>query len=78
MSETYLQRILGSNEKIRMQTRQHWSVLIRDVLFEAVSIIAIIVLVSLVMAFITPGAWVVILYALILFSAVSAAWDILE
>jgi uncharacterized membrane protein YdbT with pleckstrin-like domain len=78
MSEVYLQRVMGTNEKIRMQTRQHWSVLIRDVIFEAFSIIAIIVLVSLVLAFIVPGAWVVILYALILFPAVSAAWDVLE
>jgi uncharacterized membrane protein YdbT with pleckstrin-like domain len=78
MSETYLKKILGSNEKIRMQTRQHWSVLIRDVSFEVISIIAIIVLVSLVLALIITGPWLVILYGLIIFPFISAVWDVLE
>lgn len=48
MRDSYLHSVLGENEDILLVTRQHWLVLLGEILVEAVLAVAIIVLISLV------------------------------
>ena len=47
MADTYLNNLLGENETILFVTRQHWLVLLGEILVEALLTIAIIVLVTM-------------------------------
>ena len=47
MKDTYLNNLLGDNETILLVTRQHWLVLLGEILVEALLTIAIIVLITM-------------------------------
>jgi len=47
MADTYLNNLLGENETILLVTRQHWLVLLGEILVEALLTAAIIVLVTM-------------------------------
>ena len=47
MKDTYLNNLLGENETILLVTRQHWLVLLGEILVEALLTIAIIVLITM-------------------------------
>ncbi len=47
MSDTYLKNLLGENETILFVTRQHWLVLLGEILVEALLTVALIVLVTM-------------------------------
>ena len=55
MAETYLESLLGDNEKIIHITRQHWFILIRWIFLELLTILAIIIVITLALIF-APGA----------------------
>jgi len=55
MAETYLESLLGDNEKIIHITRQHWFILIRSIFLELLTILAIIIVITLALIFV-PGA----------------------
>ncbi len=42
-TNTYLQRLLGENEKVILITRQHWFILARNIIFESFLILAIFI-----------------------------------
>ena len=55
MAETYLESLLGDNEKIIHITRQHWFILIRSIFLESLTILAIIIIITLALIF-APAA----------------------
>ena len=55
MAETYLESLLGDNEKIILVSRQHWFILIRSIFLEMLTILAIIIIITLALIF-APGA----------------------
>jgi hypothetical protein len=54
MADTYLNRLLGENENILLVTRQHWLVLLGEILVEALLTIALIVLVTMLLGLLNP------------------------
>ena len=51
MSTSYLERMLGENEKVEFVARQHWSILVRSILAEIVITIILLVAVSIAAAY---------------------------
>jgi uncharacterized membrane protein YdbT with pleckstrin-like domain len=48
MADSYLKSLLGQNEQVIFTTRQHWLILVGEILSESVLTIALFVLVSLI------------------------------
>lgn len=59
-TNSYLQRLLGENEKILLITRQHWLILARNILVEVLLILAIFVASLLLIVFLSVAAVIVI------------------
>jgi uncharacterized membrane protein YdbT with pleckstrin-like domain len=58
MADTYLNNLLGENETILFVTRQHWLVLLGEILVEALLTIAIIVLITMLLLLLpNPLIW---------------------
>jgi uncharacterized membrane protein YdbT with pleckstrin-like domain len=51
MSTSYLERMLGENEKVEFVARQHWSILVRSILAETVITIILLVAISIAAAY---------------------------
>jgi uncharacterized membrane protein YdbT with pleckstrin-like domain len=71
MRDSYLENLLGEREKILLLTRQHWLVLIRDILVEIV-----LVLVTLIWILWVPNPLIALGYLLLIIPIVSMARDI--
>jgi uncharacterized membrane protein YhdT len=78
MADRYLKNLLGENEKILLETRQHWFVLLRNILVEGVLIVAIIALVSAILTLTTDYEWVVICYLLVIPPIISGLFDFFQ
>lgn len=83
MADRYLKNLLGKNEQVIHRARQHWFVLVGEILSESVLSIALIVLVSVLMVFLwTPNPawapWVALGYLLLIFPLVSLWRDVLK
>src|SRR5512134_2128461 len=50
MPDNYIKNLLGQNEQILFVTRQHWLILVGEILSETVLAIALVVLISLTWA----------------------------
>ncbi len=76
MADTYLNKLLGENERIIIVTRQHWLILAGEIASETVLSIAFIVLIALIATLMVfPLAWVGLL--LLVFPLVSLWRDVL-
>ena len=76
MADTYLNKLLGENERIIIVTRQHWLILAGEIASETVLSIAFVVLVALIATLMVfPLAWVGLL--LLVFPLVSLWRDVL-
>lgn len=51
MSKTYLESLLGDNEKIILISRQHWFILASSIFLELLTILAIIIIITLALIF---------------------------
>jgi hypothetical protein len=74
MADTYLNKLLGENEQVIYVTRQHWLVLVGEILSESVLSIALIVLVTLLLVLPMPvpfAPWAALGYLLLAFPLVS-------
>lgn len=64
MAKTYLQSLLGQNEAILLVSRQHWFILLRDIVLEIV-LILIILVAAILLSFLWPFAWLGLVLALL-------------
>jgi uncharacterized membrane protein YdbT with pleckstrin-like domain len=69
MSLEYLQKQLGTNERILLSVRQHWAFLVKRAIWEILGFIAIIVVVFFVARWTPEQAWLDWGYALLLIPA---------
>ncbi len=79
--DPYLNSLLGTNEKILLECRQHWFVFVRNIFVEGIAIFSIILLVSSILLFWAPGtnnSWVIFGYLLILFPIISLVFDFFQ
>lgn len=74
MADTYLQSLLGQNERVLLITRQHWFVLLRAVALELILVIIIAAAVSLAALYFLLAA---VAYALALLPAARLVYDCL-
>src|SRR4030065_1653973 len=77
MSTSYLERMLGENEKVEFVARQHWSILVRSILAETVITIILLVAVSIAAAYtagIAPLAYILLLIPLALLTRDVLIW----
>jgi hypothetical protein len=51
MAKTYIQELMGQNERILLTTRQHWFVLLSNILLEIVLIVVLVLGISALTAF---------------------------
>jgi uncharacterized membrane protein YdbT with pleckstrin-like domain len=77
MSDAYLNRLLGSREKILYITRQHWSHLVQNILVEIVITLAILALITVVGLMLVPNPLVMLGYLAVLIPLVSLLRDVM-
>lgn len=75
MNDSYLNRLLGQNERVLFSTRQHGLVLLAEVLTETILSIAIVVLITLMAVLFLP--LVALGYVLLILPALSFLRDVL-
>ncbi len=82
MADRYLNSLLGDNEQILLQCRQHWSVFVRNILVEGVLILGLVALVTSVVVLAPLAAdvkkWVYWGYLQILPVLVSLIYDLMK
>jgi uncharacterized membrane protein YdbT with pleckstrin-like domain len=77
MEDTYLKQLLGEREKILLVTHQHWFILLRNILFEILLIIATLVAVTLVMLIWMPQPIAALGYILLIIPLISLTKDVM-
>ncbi len=76
MEDSYLNSLLGEREQIVLATRQHWFVLIREILVEIILAIVICVLVTLIWAMWLPDPLVALGYLFLILPLISILRDV--
>ena len=66
MTDNYLKNLLGNNEKITFVTRQHWLVLLDQVLSKSLLIVGMVILITLIWRIWLPHLPVAFAYLLLL------------
>ena len=77
MADTYLNSLLGENEKVIFVTHQHWLVLLGEILSETILAIALVILVTLVWLLWLPNLLIVLAYFLLILPLLSLGRDVL-
>jgi uncharacterized membrane protein YdbT with pleckstrin-like domain len=77
MADSYLKSLLGENEQILFVTRQHWLVLVAEIISETIITIALTILISLVWILWLPNPLIIVAYLLLLFPLLSLARDVM-
>lgn len=78
MAETYLESLLGDNEKIILVSRQHWFILISSIFLELLTILAISIIITLALIFIPTASPLLALgYLLLIIPLAFMAHDIM-
>ena len=77
MADRYLKNLLGENEHIIFVTRQHWLLLLVEILSEAVLAVALVVLITLIWWIWLPNPLILLGYGLLLLPFVSLLRDLL-
>lgn len=74
MAKTYVETMLGENEKVELIARQHWFLLLSSILAEIVVILALLVGLGLLIVVFPLAA---VLYVLVLIPAAKGSYDFL-
>jgi uncharacterized membrane protein YdbT with pleckstrin-like domain len=77
MADRYLKNLLGENERIIFVTRQHWLLLLVEILSEAVLAVALVVLITLIWWIWLPNPLILLGYGLLLLPFLSLLRDLL-
>jgi uncharacterized membrane protein YdbT with pleckstrin-like domain len=77
MADSYLKSLLGENEQILFVTRQHWLVLVAEIISETILTIALTVFISLVWILWLPNPLIIVAYLLLLIPLISLARDVM-
>jgi uncharacterized membrane protein YdbT with pleckstrin-like domain len=77
MADAYIRNLLGDREKILLVTRQHWFLLMRNILFELILIAVTVIAVSLVMVIWNPSPLTPLGYLIVLLPIASLVRDAL-
>ncbi len=77
MKDDYLHRLLGNNEHILLVSRQHWLVLLGEILTETILAVVVLGLVSLIWAAWIPNPLVALGYLLLILPILSLVRDVL-
>lgn len=81
MADPYLNSLLGTNEEILLECRQHWFVFVRNIFVEGIAIVSIVALVTFIKFILVPGpeySWVWFCYLLIIFPIISLILDFFQ
>jgi len=77
MTDSYLKNLLGDNEQIIFVTRQHWLVLLAEILSESILAVALVVLITLMWWIWLPHPLILLGYLLLLLPLLSLLRDVL-
>jgi len=77
MTNGYLNNLLAENEEVLLVTRQHWIVLLAEILPETILTIALVILISLIWLIWLPNPLVQFAYLLLLLPLFSLLRDVL-
>ena len=77
MTDNYLKNLLGENEHIIFVTRQHWLILLAEILPESILAVALVVLITLIWWIWLPNPLVWLAYLLLLLPLLSLLRDVL-
>ncbi|MBN1667368.1 MAG: PH domain-containing protein [Anaerolineales bacterium] len=77
MQDRYLTQLLGTNEKPILVTRQHWLVLLAEIITEVILTIFTFALITYVWVQWVDSGWIVLAYLLLSLPLVSLTYDVL-
>jgi membrane protein YdbS with pleckstrin-like domain len=77
MAKSYIDNLLGDNEKILLVTHQHWFVLLRSIVIELAFIILLLIGIT-IPVLISGISWAAFLYLLLLIPSVLIAWRVIN
>ena len=77
MTDNYLKNLLGENEHIIFVTRQHWLILLAEILPESILAVALVALITLIWWIWLPNPLVWLAYLLLLLPLLSLLRDVL-
>lgn len=78
MQDRYLKQLLGANEKPILVTRQHWLVLLAEIITELILTIVTFALITFIwVQWVGGGGWIVLAYLLMLLPLASLTYDVL-
>lgn len=78
MAKTYLESLLGDNEKVILISRQHWFILVSSIFLEMLIILAVIIIITLALIFIpTVSPLLALGYLLLIIPLALMAHDIM-
>ena len=77
MTNGYLKNLLAENEEVLLVTRQHWIVLLAEILPKTILTIALVILISLIWLMWLPNPLVPFAYLLLLLPLISLLGDVL-
>jgi membrane protein YdbS with pleckstrin-like domain len=75
MSNSYLENLLGDNEHILLESRQHWFIFVRSIFFESLVIAVILTGVTIAITTNQPYPWLKWGYFLLLIPVISFIYD---
>jgi uncharacterized membrane protein YdbT with pleckstrin-like domain len=75
MGNPYLESLLGDNEKILLESRQHWFVFVKSIIFESLVIAVILAGVTIAVTRNEPYPWLKWGYLLMLIPVISFIYD---
>jgi len=78
MTDTYIKRLLGENEKVVLISRQHWFLVVGAVFLEMVLILAILIGVTILLALFSDYPIIALGFILVVLPGLSMFKDVLE
>ncbi len=76
MSDKYLNNLLGDNEIILLETRQHWLILLQEILTESVMALVVFVFVTMIWILWVPNVLMILGYFILIIPLLSLARDL--
>jgi uncharacterized membrane protein YdbT with pleckstrin-like domain len=77
MTDTYLRNLLGENEHILFVTRQHWLILLGQILAKSVLAVALAGLITLIWRIWLPQSLLPLAYLLLILPFVGILWNVI-
>ena len=77
MTNSYLKNLLGENEQIIFVTRQHWLILLGQILAKSVLALGLVILITLIWRIWLPHSLIPLAYLLLILPLLGLLWNVI-